>query len=293
MSDKYETPEVGTIMKGALTYQEAIEKGQRLLALTIADMTDGPRQSQFQDVDDLERWGWVTFTLASPNPTPATNLVRALGPTLKSSPTTAGILTNHDETVTVNGKTYPATMAHIHSVIEPEAGILLAECNTTPEAMLNPCRNLDPATLVAKLPELRHWSDVAFLQWKNVCTNFRSRYMPELRLVVRYQVLNANTRAICSIILASLRKQRQETAKPGISYDSWLPRWPGIAFPIESEEAIALCGTPNGSGVLHLLSQHKAKLGHKTIQEVCLCYEDEDEKGLREVPTLIFHVEDV
>lgn len=117
--------------------------------------------------------------------------------------------------------------------------------------------------------------------------------MPELRLVVRYQVLNANTRAICSIILASLRKQRQETAKPGISYDSWLPRWPGIAFPIESEEAIALCGTPNGSGVLHLLSQHKAKLGHKTIQEVCLCYEDEDEKGLREVPTLIFHVEDV
>ncbi|KAI4961519.1 hypothetical protein J4E86_000547 [Alternaria arbusti] len=229
MRDKYETPEVGTIRKDALTYQEAIEKGQRLLALTIADITDGPPQSQFQDVGDLEMWGWCTFTLASPNPTPATNLVRALGPTLKSSPTTAGILTNHDDTVTIDGKTYPATMAHIHSVIEPEAGILLAECNTTPEAMLNPCRNLDPATLVPKLPELRHWSDVAFLQWK------------------------------------------------------------------DSEEAMALCGTPNGSGVLHLLAQHKAKLGYKTIQEVCLCYEDEDEdeKGLREVPTLIFHVEDV
>jgi len=292
MSDK--TPEFGTIMKHALAYEEAVEKGQRLLALTIADITDSPPQSKFQDIDDLEVWGWCTFTLASPSPTPATNLVRALCPTLKSSPTTAGILTNHDETVTVDGKTYPATMAHFHSVIEPEAGILLAECNTTPEAMLNPYRNLDPATLVAKLPELRHWSDVAFLQWKNVCTNFRSRYnMPELRLVVRYQVLNANTRAICSIILASLRKQRQETAKPGISYDSWLPRWPGIAFPIESEEAIALCGTPNGSGVLHLLAQHKAKLGHKTIQEVCLYYEDEDDKGLREVPTLIFHVQDV
>lgn len=292
MSDK--TPEFGTIMKHALAYEEAVEKGQRLLALTIADITDGPPQSKFQDIDDLEVWGWCTFTLASPSPTPATNLVRALGPTLKSSPTTAGILTNHDETVTVDGKTYPATMAHFHSVIEPEAGILLAECNTTPEAMLNPYRNLDPATLVAKLPELRHWSDVAFLQWKNVCTNFRSRYnMPELRLVVRYQVLNANTRAICSIILASLRKKRQETAEPGISNDSWLPRWPGIAFPIESEEAIALCGTPNGSGVLHLLAQHKAKLGHKTIQEVCLYYEDEDDKGLREVPTLIFHVQDV
>ncbi|KAI4668995.1 uncharacterized protein J4E79_001037 [Alternaria viburni] len=150
MSDK--TPEFGTIMKHALAYEEAVEKGQRLLALTIADITDGPPQSKFQDIDDLEVWGWCTFTLASPSPTPATNLVRALGPTLKSSPTTAGILTNHDETVTVD---------------EPEAGILLAECNTTPEAMLNPYRNLDPATLVAKLPELRHWSDVAFLQWKN------------------------------------------------------------------------------------------------------------------------------
>jgi len=224
MRDKYETPEVGTIMKDALAYEEAIEKGQRLLALTVVDMTDGPPQSKFQDIDDLEMWGWCTFTLASPNPTPATNLVRALGPTLRSSPTTAGILTNHDGTVTVDGKTYPATMARIHSVIEPEAGILLAECNTTPEAMLNLCRNLDPATLAVKLPELRHWSDVAFLQWKKVCTNFRSRYMPELRLVVRYQVLNANTRAISSTILVSFRKQRQETAKPGISHDSWLPR---------------------------------------------------------------------
>lgn len=280
-------------MKDALTYQEAIEKGQRLVALTIADINNGPLQSQFQDIGDLEEWGWSTFTLASPGPTCASNLVRALGPTLKSSPTTAGILTLHDETVAVDGKTYPATMAHIQSVMKPEAGILLAECNTTPEAMLNPCRKLDPATLVAKLPKLRHWSDVAFLQWKTLSANVEPRCLPELRLIVRYQVLNTDTRAISSTILASLRKKRQEEAKPGILYDSWLPRWPGITFPIESEEAIALCGTPNGSGVLHLLAQRKVELGRKTIQEVCLCYGDGDDKGLREVPTLIFHVKNV
>jgi hypothetical protein len=181
-------------------------------------------------------------------------------------------------------------MAHIQSVLNSKAGVLLAECNTTPTAMMNPCRNTDPVKLIAGLPKLRYWSDIAFLQWKSLAPPTE---IPELKIVVRYEVLNADTRAVCSTIVASLRKQRQERANPGISYDDWLPRWPGITFSVDSEDAVALCGTPNGSGVLWLLAQHKAGLGRKTIDKVALLYRKGNGMGLREVPTLIFYIKDV
>jgi hypothetical protein len=296
MTTSPETPKVETVMKEVLTYQKAIQKGERLLALTIADITNGPPQSRFQDIGELEERGWATLTLCIPEPNEAADLIQALSPNLKlfsSSVFTAGIVTLHDETVTVNNRTYPATNAHIQSVLEAETGVLLAECNTTPEAMLNPYKTLHPATFEAKLPKLRYWSDVAFLQWKTLASSARPRSLPELKTVVRYEILNADTRAISSAILASIRKQRQETAEPGVSYDSWFPKWPGVTFSIDSEEAKALCGTPNGSGVLWLLAQHKAGLGHKTVDEVCLYYGDGNGKGLREVPTLIFQIKDV
>lgn len=154
-------------VKPTLAYHDSIAKGQHLLTLAVTDITNGPPQSQFQDHEDLEEWGWGTFTLATTEPSPDADLIRALSPDPRSFPPnvlTAGKLTLHEEMVTVDGKTYPATMGQIQSVLDSKAGILLAECNTTPVAMINPCRNLDPATLIAGLPKLRYWSDIAFLQ---------------------------------------------------------------------------------------------------------------------------------
>jgi hypothetical protein len=283
-------------VKSTLAYLDAIAKGQRLIALTVADITDGPPQSIYQDLDDLEEWGWGTFTLAHTGSNPAANLIRALSPDPRSFPpnvATAHKLTLHEDTVTVDGKTYPATMGNFQSMLNLKSGILLAECNTAPMAMINPCRNLDPEALLAGLPKLRHWSDIAFLQWKSMALPTEQALLPELKLVVRYEILNTDTRAVCSTVLASLRKQRQENAKPGISYDEWLPHWPGISFPIESEEAAALCGTPNGSGILWLLAQHKAGLGRKTVDKVTLLYRREQGMGLNVVPTLVFYTKDV
>jgi hypothetical protein len=97
--------------------------------------------------------------------------------------------------------------------------------------------------------------------------------------------------AALSLLLSANTKQ--EKAKAGISHDDWFPRRPGVTFPIESEEARASCGTPNGSGVLLLLAQHKAGLGHKTVDKVTLLYREGNGMGLNEVPTLVFYIKDV
>ncbi|KAG9193508.1 hypothetical protein G6011_03543 [Alternaria panax] len=283
-------------VKPPLAYHDAIAKGQRLLKFTIMDIIDGPPQSQFQGCGDLEEWGWGTVTLATTAPSPTADVIEALSPNPRSFPhgfLTAGKLTLHKDSVVVDGKTYPATIGQIQSVLNSSSGILLAECNTTPMAMINPCRDLDTATLIAGLPKLRYWSDVAFLQWKSLAPPTDDALLPELKVVVRYEILNADTRAICSTIVASLRKRRREKAKPGIAHDDWLPRWPGITFPMDSEEAAALCGTPNGSGVLWLLGQHKAGLGRKTVDKVTLLYREGNGMGMSELPTLIFYIRDV
>ncbi|CAN9079219.1 unnamed protein product [Alternaria alternata] len=239
MSNNIDTRKI----KSTSTYHDAVAKGKRLLNLTVADVTNGPSQSQFQDCGDLEEWGWGTFTIASTGSYPSGDLIQAL--------------------------------------------------STNPESFPPNILTVDPETLIAGLPKLRYWSDVAFLQWKSLAPPTEQAPIPELKIVVRYAILNLDTRAVCNTILASLRRRRQEKAKPGVSYDKWFPRWPGTTFPIASEEAKALCGTPNGTGVLWLLAQHKVGLGCKTVDKVTMFYRDESAIGLSGVPTLIFYVKDV
>ena len=139
MSNNIDTRKI----KSTLTYHDAVAKGKRLLNLTVADVTNGPSQSQFQDCGDLEEWGWGTFTIASTGSYPSGDLIQALSTNPESFPPnilTVGKLTLHEDTVTVDGKTYPATMGQIQSVFNVKTGILLAECNTTPMAMMTPSR---------------------------------------------------------------------------------------------------------------------------------------------------------
>lgn len=44
--------------------------------------------------------------------------------------------------------------------------------------------------------------------------------------------------------------------------------WPGIVFPIESDEGKAILGTPLGKGVARLLIHHRGLLGHKGIKSI-------------------------
>ena len=61
-----------------------------------------------------------------------------------------------------------------------------------------------------------------------------------------------------------------------------------IAFDHNTEAFRALLGTPNGAGGAHLLTQHKRRLGHKTMVRVTVL-----QHNWPPLPDLVFEVQDV
>jgi hypothetical protein len=82
------------------------------------------------------------------------------------------------------------------------------------------------------LPELKYWSDADYLYWAQLADD-----TDVLKYVVRLGVANKATLTIISEIL-----NRHPDLGP-------FPIWPGIQLDIETDQANALLGTPNGAGV--------------------------------------------
>lgn len=70
-----------------------------------------------------------------------------------------------------------------------------------------------------------------------------------------------------------------------------------LTWDVDTAEARALLGTPNGAGVAWLLSQHQKELGHKVVERVTLfwkrCYEYGGVNHFKQHPSLVFHLKDV
>ena len=63
--------------------------------------------------------------------------------------------------------------------------------------------------------------------------------------------------------------------------------WPGLTFSIESDEGLALLGTPNGRGVAWLLKQHEELSGKRASKVTVWC--DVEKVPLK--PSMLFHLE--
>lgn len=148
----------------------------------------------------------------------------------------------------------------LESVICPAAGLIVAFDNLSPSSHKGVEHYSD------QIPCVKHWSDIAFLQWA-----MRTELQFDLKFVLQYNVLNEPTLAVVDEI---------------VSLDLQL-EWPGVTFDTRSLEGQALIGTPNGVGVAYLLIQHKRKLGHKMISAVTIFHP----KGYSWV--LLFHIVDV
>jgi hypothetical protein len=246
-------------------------------ALTLQDSC---ASSTYLQQRDLAQWGWSRSTLRYKFISISNDIQKLIAACAHDSGGTrddlhaiVGVSDMHDEDVTVNGVEYSCTMAHIFSTLNPKAGLLIAQVNTTPENMLTGDQKKSDAI---KLPELKHWSDVAFLQWTDLSVE---GVVPDLKFVARVSIHNDVTRTVLETVLANIRKKKNVG-------DKYLPQWPGVTFTMESDEGNGLLGTPNGSGVAWLLAQHKKELGHKTVERVRLWYEFK-------AANLLFHINDV
>ncbi|KAF2030702.1 hypothetical protein EK21DRAFT_111578 [Setomelanomma holmii] len=145
------------------------------------------------------------------------------------------------------------------------------------------------------LPAVQHWSDIAYLQCKTI--DHLGIQDEPLLYVLRYNIQNRGTVDVMSNVLGVCAELRLVTRGGGTGR----PYWPGLTFPMCSETAQALFGTPNGSGIGWLSAQHKSEseLGQKVIDEVTLFFvHEQDDYALTpgrfwEHPCLLVHVKDV
>jgi len=183
----------------------------------------------------------------------------------------------HKQAVEIDGVHIPSSPANFGSVMNIRAGMIVAANNHVPR-VVSGTENPPP------LPVLRHWSDVAFLQWCMLPS--LGLTVPPLKYVLRACIDNDDTIAVISNILGY-------SAEGLWMGDGPLSRmgWPGITIPMDNLDAVALLGTPNGSGVAWLLAQHKPELGHRIVKQVSIFFAKDD--GGWEKPNLLFWIEEV
>jgi hypothetical protein len=250
-------------------YRKLIEKGTRIHELLLAEPSDS-LATKFRKCEDLEKWGyaqdhtrcsglqliWIKIG----------NVLQTIGLDPRFTDDILGdncpVNHDHSEAVTVEGKHYLATHASFCQVVNPVSGVIVAYDNVSPNAVLEA-----EGLKGLREPELKHWSDVAYLQWL-------SHADPDynLRYVLRYNVLND----LSQFVVKTLENLN---GTPPIE-------WPGTTYEAGTEEFLALLGTPNGSSTGYLLINHKAELGHKTIDKITVFLQ-----GRHEV-MILFHVMD-
>ncbi|CAE7185341.1 hypothetical protein PTNB85_07087 [Pyrenophora teres f. teres] len=162
-------------------------------------------------------------------------------------------------------------LADFCSEIHAKAGILIASYNRAPAYAARV-----PNT---PLPPVQHWSDVAFLQWQYLQEDEQGTR--GLKYILRESIENEDTLAIVERITNDL----------AAGEDLY---WPGLVLDANSEQAMALLGTPNGGGVAWMLAQHRQQLGHKVVEKVVLFYHlSKVAKQKQEALNLLFCLRDV
>jgi len=122
-------------------------------------LTTGPN-TRFVAHTSVKDWGYI-HTVSSDHSYLNNGLrenLDAVG--LACTGTGVEVVDEHDNDTLHEGTLFPATGATFNSFIERESGIFIAAMNFGPKASVEEAKK--PDTL---LPDLRHWSDIDFLQW--------------------------------------------------------------------------------------------------------------------------------
>ncbi|KAF7192821.1 hypothetical protein HII31_05869 [Pseudocercospora fuligena] len=160
-------------------------------------------------------------------------------------------------------KDNPKTDAYYKQYFEPDSGVIFALQNYGPEQM---GMTKIPPVPRFRLPALRHWSDVVFLEWMARTENDLTA-RTGLQKVVRCEISTPSTIKIIQQILQDMKHDQNQP----ITYESRI----SVRRPTgkQSNDAFyALLGTQNGFGVAYLLSQHKLSLGLKFIGSIDIWY---------------------
>jgi hypothetical protein len=298
-SDDGDTLDSSTL---TLTYTEAIAKGDKLV-----DLIHIPSLGETFKPGALQEWGYTTTTRVPKSSHPVRNLLTSILPSLEHS--LIQIDSVHNRATIAGEKTnVPATDARFVNVFSLTSGLMVAQSN------FGPAHTAPNLPFSSAHPQLQHWSDIVALQTR-IASAGTTKAQParshtragtttltdadpvsptapfnNLRYVIRHDIENSDTNSIVHTILQShFGSCSYDTFNTGCPYCCAYLAWPGLIFSIDSDEGLALLGTPNGRGVAWMLAQHEEVFGRKEAVEVRV-WCDMENQPLR--PSLLFCVEE-
>ncbi|KAL1957809.1 hypothetical protein VTO42DRAFT_5527 [Malbranchea cinnamomea] len=260
----------GIVKRAAETWEGRVEKGRLIKCLLEAQNEEEARRinggfpvARSWTYDDLKSQGWsYDIGKASNHDDALKKLFEELGVNTDNFVLVASV---HD-----GQNVFEGSMGYYINEINTADGVIIADQNLSPEL----------SGAGGDIPELKQWSDVAFIQWQRQAGgNIRG-----LRAIIRLKVMNPDTQ---DRVIDAIRR------RGGDRIPAYANR---ITFGMDTEEGLAILGSKNGAGCGYLLAQHKEGLGVKTIRDVTVwAFQEWGFHQDRENLSLImyFRVEDV
>ncbi|ORY08187.1 hypothetical protein BCR34DRAFT_616466 [Clohesyomyces aquaticus] len=171
----------------------------------------------------------------------------------------------HTRGIEKDGKNYRPTQATYYTVINADAGMIVAWWKFSPASQGKKQKPpIDPAK--DPLPDLQHWSDVAYVLWKDECEK-KEKDLSSIRYIFSSPARNPETQGLVA-------RAMDNTSPP--------PSWSGRKeFTMDTDEGKAILGSPNGRGAAMMLIQHKATMGtYTTIEKVAVFGDGDGETNL-------------
>ncbi|KAK5720719.1 hypothetical protein LTR15_006680 [Elasticomyces elasticus] len=160
-----------------------------------------------------------------------------------------------------SGTKFKSTDGRYENIFNPQVGMLICLNHFSPayEAAKNPDLSVED------VPPLNRLSDVLWLQWQDAVTwSGQAELISNVKWIWRHHVADKTSKDVIDIVISM----------PGEALQGWPGKTYEMSEPFDSQEgsiARALLGTPNGVGVAHFLSQHRAALlGKKGVSKVQL-----------------------
>ncbi|KAF2870565.1 hypothetical protein BDV95DRAFT_63525 [Massariosphaeria phaeospora] len=195
--------------------------------------------SPFQDIaKDLEEWGWRTNDDLGVELTDLRIPEFIEGAKLNVNNVKYATI-EHTVDYKKDGHDYKATQGFARFITE-SSGVIFALWLESPYKAARKAWKKEPA--IDELPRLQMSSDLLWAAYEPYSGS-------RLRHVMSCDINNEETRAI---MFRALGNKAPTT-------------WPGTSFDINSDEGLALLGSPNGYGFAYLLIQRKAELGNRCI----------------------------
>ncbi|KAL8789484.1 MAG: hypothetical protein Q9213_001097 [Squamulea squamosa] len=263
-----------------LTYHEALCKGQVLYYKVILGAFEGKgTPSKEYGPDDIKN-GWTRETLSRAIPSGFDEAFKKIG---KDLPNVGERVPEISETYGINlvqdqpfinsagkkQKAIPAKnnlRAHYEVYYVPQWNAIISSDTRSPKYMVQSINgfNIPAAEVNKQIPPLNRQSDVIWAVWKTV-----AKFPNDLRYIGRDSIINDDTRGIMNDVF-----EKGPTKKP--------VTWPGLTFEIDTEEAQALLGTPNGLATAYILADRAKELGKRSLSvTIWASYVDPPNQGYR------------